>query len=106
MEKTTYTFPSEAEIIERIQSEFDWVGSDFGHVIARFARQTADCQLVAAGVNLAFWLAVGDIEKTEGSSPMLAAMFNMVYEDIMTALFVDNPDFGAEVIAVFAEVTS
>lgn len=85
----TYTLPDEATIIERMKA-VDNVESDILAVVQHFAKQNANKALVAAGINLAWELAIHDVSKREGAMPMLSLMMSFQFDEYMSALITDD----------------
>ena len=81
------------------------IGGDIDRHFRQFANSIGGKDRYAAGVCMAWVMSVTELTQREGATPFLAGILDMRFEDCMTVLFADNPDFAAEVIAVYREVS-
>lgn len=100
----TYTFGNSEAVLAKLVAASLMPVSDILEVLKRFAANNGGQKRNAHGVNIGFQLAIVEVARRPGAVPMLAGMMNLDFEDLMTALFDDAPDFLAEVLTVHREV--
>lgn len=92
-----YTFGSKEQVVAKcLTGEAD--GEDLNRIYHRFAISMANSEKVPAGVNLGWEMAVYEVAKLDGQGSFVPVMARIVFEDVMKALFEDDPEFLAALL--------
>lgn len=105
MNPLLFLFPEEEILFAQLKTAcgITW-NDDIEKAIFKFAQDVAGHKVTPYGVNMRFWLCVFKVALFDAED--VEIMMRIEFERIMTEIFHESPEFGAQVIEAYHRTTS